>query len=244
MKFTNKQSKIIAGTIAIWGIILIGSGVTMTLTEKPKTESKVKLKVTQKRISSSKSNEIKLKDIESQINEPISVNVKDYLENPQDIEEKIIKTLKLDTAMININEAGTYTYTITYKKKKFNGTYIIKAKELPNITITLKEISLELGSTLPTDIQSYISETLTDEIRPNITLDLSSVNTSQSGNYQYKVTYNNKLYTGTITIYEPKIIKNEPEKKNTTIIKEQENGSASETKTEETEENKEEKPIQ
>ena len=243
MKLTNKQSKIIAGTIAIWGIILIGSGVTMTLTEKPKPESKIKLKVTQKRISSSKSNEIKLKDIQSQINEPISVNVKDYLENPEDIEEKIIKTLKLDTAMININEAGTYTYTITYKKKKFNGTYVIKEKELPNITITLKEINLEIGSTLPTDIQSYINETLTDEVKQNITLDLSNINTTQSGSYQYKVTYNSKLYIGTITIYEPKIIKNEPEKKNTVTNKETENTQTTESQTEQ-QENNEEKPIQ
>ena len=59
---TIKQKNIIAGTIAIWGIILIGSGTIMTLSVKPTTTTKqVKLKVVQKRIAEIKSNEIKLK---------------------------------------------------------------------------------------------------------------------------------------------------------------------------------------
>ena len=93
---TIKQKNIIAGTIAIWGIILIGSGTVMTLSVKPTTTTKqVKLKVVQKRIAEIKSNEIKLKDIELEINQPLSVNVKDYLQNPNDIEEKIIKSVQI-----------------------------------------------------------------------------------------------------------------------------------------------------
>lgn len=208
-KLTNKQKKIVCLALASWGIILIGSGASMTLMEKPVKKSEVKLKVIQKRVAQTKSNEIKLKDIELEINEPLSVNIKDYLENANNIEEKIIKTLKLDTSMVNIAQAGTYTYTITYKKKKFNGTLTIKEKPLPEITnMTLKTLNLEIGSTLSTDIQTYITETLTDEVKANIKLDLSNVNTSQSGNYQYTVTYNGKLYSGTITIYQPQIINN------------------------------------
>ena len=58
---TIKQKNIIAGTIAIWVIILIGSGTVMTLSVKQTTTTKqVKLKVVQKRIAEIKSNEIKI----------------------------------------------------------------------------------------------------------------------------------------------------------------------------------------
>ncbi len=205
--FTNKQTKIISAALATWGIILIGSGTTMTLMEKPIEKPKVKLKVVQKRVAKTKSNEIKLKDMELEINKPLSVDVKDYLENVDDIEEKIIKSLKLDTSMVNVNEAGSYTYTITYKKKKFNGTFIIKEKPLPEVaSMTLKTLNLEIASALSTDVQTYVVETLSDEVKANTKLNLANVNTAQSGNYQYTVTYNGKLYTGTIIIYQPKII--------------------------------------
>lgn len=205
-KLTNKQAKIICLALAIWGFILIGSGTTMLVTEKPQKTSDVKLKVIQKRVAKTKSNEIKLKDMELEINQPLSVNIKDYLVNPSDIEENIIKSLKLDTSMVNINQAGSYNYTITYKKKKFNGVFIIKEKPLPEITnMTLKTFNLEIGSTLSNDIQTYVSETLSEEIKANAKLDISNVNTNQSGNYQYTVTYNGKLYTGTITIHQPQI---------------------------------------
>ena len=140
------------------------------------------------------------------------MNVKDYLENANDIDNKIINELQLDTSMVNVNQAGDYTYTITYKKKTFNGTFTIKEKPLPDMVLTLKTLNLEVGSALSTDIQNYITETLTDEVKQNIKLDLTNVNTAQAGNYQYTVTYNGRLYTGTITIYEPNKTEN-PTKK-------------------------------
>ena len=170
------------------------------------------LKITQKRVANMKSNEILLKPMEQEINQPISMNVKDYLENANDIDNKIINELQLDTSMVNVNQAGDYTYTITYKKKTFNGTFTIKEKPLPDIVLTLKTLNLEVGSALSTDIQNYITETLTDEVKQNIKLDLTNVNTAQAGNYQYTVTYNGRLYTGTITIYEPNKTEN-PTKK-------------------------------
>lgn len=78
--------------------------------------------------------------------------------------------------------------------------------------LTLKSLNLEIGSALSTDIQNYISETLTEEVKQNIKLDLTNVNTAQAGNYQYTVTYNGRLYTGTITIYEPNKTENTPSK--------------------------------
>ena len=203
---TRKQRNIIIITITIWALILIGSGLTMNSLNKPITKTKTELKITQKRVANMKSNEILLKEMEQEINQPISMNVKDYLENADDIEDNILKELQLDTSMVNVNQAGNYTYTITYKKKTFNGSFEIKEKPLPDMILTLKTLNLELGSALSTDIQTYITETLSDEIKNNVKLNLANVNTAQAGNYQYTVTYNGRLYTGTITIYEPQKI--------------------------------------
>ena len=135
--------------------------------------------------------------------QPLSVNIKDYLENVDDIDENIINKLQLDTSMVNVNQAGDYTYTVKYNKKTFNGTFTIKEKPLPDMVLTLKNLDLEVGTALSTDIQTYITEALTDEVKQNIKLNLTNVNTAQAGNYQYTVTYNGRLYTGTITIFEP-----------------------------------------
>lgn len=204
---TDKQMKIISIALASWGVLLIGSGTTMSIMAKPVEKPKVELKVIQKRVATTKTNEIKLKDMELEINQPLSVNVKDYLEDVDNIEDKIIRNLKLDTSMVNVNEAGTYTYTISYKKKKYNGTFKIKEKALPEMaSMTLKTLNLQIGTALSTDVQTYIVETLTDEVKANVKLNLTNVNTAQAGNYQYTVTYNGKLYTGTITIYQPQIV--------------------------------------
>ncbi len=211
---TSKQRNIIVAVIAIWGIIFIGSGITMNFMDKPITKTKRELKVTQKRVANMKSNEIRLKNMEQEINQPLSVNVKDYLENANDIEEDILRELQLDTSMVNVNQAGNYTYTIKYKKKTFNGTFTIKEKPLPDMVLTLKNLNLETGSALSTDVQTYITEKLTTEVKKNIKLNLTNVNTAQAGSYQYTVTYNGRLYTGTITIYTPQKTE-QPSKPNT-----------------------------
>ena len=200
---TPKGRNIIVIITAIWGIIFIGSGVSMSCMNKPVTKTKTELKITQKRVANMKSNEIRLKNMEQEINQPISMNIKDYLENAEDIEEDIINQLQLDTSMVNVNQAGNYTCTITYKKKTFNGNFTIKEKPLPDMVLTLKNFNLEIGSALSTNVQTYITETLTDEVKQNIKLNLTNVNTAQTGSYQYTETYNGRLYTGTITIYEP-----------------------------------------
>lgn len=202
-KLSQKQRYIIVAAVAIWGVIFIGSGVTMTFMNTPVTKTKTELKITQKRVANMKSNEIRLKNMEQEINQPLSVNIKDYLENADDIDETIINKLQLDTSMVNVNQAGNYTYTVKYNKKTFNGTFTIKEKPLPDMILTLKNLNLEVGTALSTDIQTYITENLTDEVKQNIKLNLTNVNTAQAGNYQYTVTYNGRLYTGTITIFEP-----------------------------------------
>ena len=167
MRFNQKEIKILASTIAVWGIFFIGSGSIMNKQVKPIVHTKYTLDIKEKKIAEAqaKTNEIKLKNITLELNTPLSVDIKDYLENIDNLDETTIKALKLDTSLININEAGTYQYTITYKKKKYLGTVIIKEKELPNITLTLKEITINTGDSLPSvdntnDLKYYINETI------------------------------------------------------------------------------------
>lgn len=231
-KLSQKQKYIIITATAIWGVIFIGSGITMTFMDTPVTETKTELKITQKRVANMKSNEIRLKNMEQEINQPLSVNIKDYLENVDDIDETIINKLQLDTSMVNVNQAGNYTYTVKYNKKTFNGTFTIKEKPLPDMVLTLKNLNLEVGTALSTDIQTYITETLTDEVKQNVKLNLTNVNTAQAGNYQYTVTYNGRLYTGTITIFEPQ----KPDTNSTTDKKDTDNTDNDEQKSEENKE--------
>ena len=200
---TKKESRILSITLACCGILLIGSGLVMTNTKKEPIEKiNYTLNIDEQKVAAAKTNEIKLRDIELEINNPISLNIKDYIENIEEIEDSVIKSLKLDTSMVNINQAGSYTYTVSYKKKKYNGTFTIKEKELPKVELTLKNLSLEKGAALSTNISTYIVEELSDEVKNNIILNLKDVNTSQPGEYQYTVTYDNKLYTAKIWIYE------------------------------------------
>lgn len=202
-KLTKKETRIISLALASWGVIMLGSGFTMKSMIKPNEVKKNDLEVVHKRVAEIKTNEIKLKDMELEINQSLSVDVKDYLENLADIDQEVLKSLKLDTSMVKVNEAGSYTYTISYKKKKYNGTFTIKEKELPNVDLTINNLRLTIGSPLSTDKQIYIKETLTDEIKNNILIDLTAVDTQKVGNYKYTVTYNGILYTGTIEVYEP-----------------------------------------
>ena len=149
--------------------------------------------------------DLKLKDIIVEIGNPISMNIKDYIENINEFSESTIKSFKLDTSMVNVNEAKTYTYTISYKKKKYNGNIIVKEEELPNLELTLKNLNLEKNSVLSNDIKQYINESISDKIKNNIVLNLNEVNTSKVGEYQYSIDYNKKTYTGIITIYEKQI---------------------------------------
>ena len=202
-KLTKKEKRIISLALATWGIIMVGSGFTMKSMIKPTEVKKNDLEVVHKRVAEIKTNEIKLKDMELEINQSLSVDVKDYLENLNDIDQEVLKILRLDTSMVKVNEAGTYTYTVSYKKKKYNGTFTIKEKELPNVDLTIKNLRLTIGSPLSTDKQVYIKEELTEEIKKNILIDLTAVDTQKVGNYKYTVTYNGILYTGTIEVYEP-----------------------------------------
>lgn len=203
---TNNLRNFVVGTFSFLGVLCITSGVSMPYLAKATEKSSVtKLSVTQKKVTNAKSNEIKLKDVKIEVNQLLSLNTADYLANPDDIEDSIVKRLKLDTSNVNTNQVGNYSFTITYNKKIYNGTVMVINKPLPQVsTMTLNSLSFEVGSNLPVDVSSYIKEQLSDEVKAAIILDTSNVDTNKPGSYLYSVSYNGKLYTNTITIYEPK----------------------------------------
>lgn len=203
-ELTQKQKIILSITVAIWGVILIGSGLILNAQDRTITKTIYSLDVSQKRVVQQRTNEIKLKDFELEINSPLSVDVKDYLENVDKLDDEIFDYLKLDTSTVKITEAGTYTYTVTYKKKKYNGTIKIKEKELPNVKLQLKTpIKLEVGQPVPTDVTFYVNTPLTDEMKANIKLDIQPINNSKEGNYQFTIEYNKTTYVGNVEVYYP-----------------------------------------
>ncbi len=205
MKLNKKQIRTLSITLAIFGITLIGSSLIMNAQVKPIVETKYSVNVKTKHIeqAQAKTNEIKLKNLEIEINNPISVDIKDYLEDVDKISDDVLKSLKLDTSLVNINQSGSYQYTIKYKKKKYVGTIVVKEKELPNVTITLKEINLTIGESLSSNPRSFIVEDIPDEVYNNLTLDISNVKPNTAGTYEYYVIYKNVKYQQKVIVKEP-----------------------------------------
>ena len=162
ISLNKKENKVIAITLASWGIIMIATSLFIGGGKEPIVRTSYSVAINEGQVMQFKTNEIKLKDIELEINTPLSVDIKDYLEDYKSIDDTILKSLKLDTSDVNVTQAGKYTYTITYKKKKYNGTVTIKEKELPKVDIVLKDLTLNTTDALPTDLSAYISNKLTD----------------------------------------------------------------------------------
>lgn len=205
MKLEKKQIRTLSITLATFGVLLIISSLIMNAQVKPIVETKYTVNVSSKRIeqAQAKTNEIKLKKIEVEINNPISVDIKDYLEDVDKISDETLKALKLDTSLVNINEAGNYQYTIKYKKKKYLGTIVVKEKELPNVTITLKTIKLKTKDALSSNPRTFIEGDIPDEVYNNLTLDISKVDTQNQGDYTYLITYKGVTYQGKVEVRDP-----------------------------------------
>ena len=203
-QLSKKEKTILSISIAVWGVILLGSGLVLNAQDRTITKTVYSLNVSQKRVAQQRTNEIKLKEIEIEVNTPLSTDVKDYLEDIENLDESIFDYLRLDTSTVKISEPGEYTYTITYRKKKYNGTIKVKEKELPNVVLQLKEVHLSVGDPIPTDLTAYISTPLTDEMKAHITLDISQVKNSEQCECTYTVIYNKATYIGKVKVENPK----------------------------------------
>jgi len=205
MKFNSREKRILSITLACWGLFFIISGLIMSGNVKTIVDTKYTLSIQSKKIAEAqaKSNEIKLKDLEIEINTPLSVNVKDYLENVDKISNTTLKELKLDTSLVQVNQAGSYQYNIIYKKKIYVGKITVKEKELPTIKVK-EEIEIPKYGTL--DISNklyYLEEAPIKEVLDNIIIDVSSVDLGNVGTYQFYVKYLDIKYTGKIKVVEP-----------------------------------------
>lgn len=203
-QLSSKEKTILSIAIAVWGVVLLGSGLVLNAQDRTITKNVYSLNINQKKVAQQRTNEIKLKEVELEVNTPLSTDVKDYLEDIDNLDESIFDYLRLDTSTVKISEPGEYTYTITYRKKKYNGTIKIKEKELPNVLLQLKEVTLTVGDPIPTDLSAYINTPLTEEMKANITLDISQVKNNEQKEYPFVVVYNKQTYIGKVIVNNPK----------------------------------------
>lgn len=78
-------------------------------------------------------------------------------------------------------------------------------------TLTLKNIVIVKGSSLPSEYNNYIKEKLSTETLKQLTINTENVNTEVSGMYSYTIKYKNKEYLGVV------IVTNNEKEKNQTI---------------------------
>lgn len=201
-KFNIKERRYFSMFLAIWSIFLIISGIFMNTQVESVVQTNYKLNTDVRRIAEAqaKSNEIKLKEIELEVNTPLSINVRDYLLDIDNLNSDTIRSLKLDTSLVNIHQAGEYSFKILYGKKTYEGKVTVKEKELPNVTFSLKTISIHTNDSLSTDVKTYIQETVTEEVYQGMTLDLSKVDPSVQGDYTYYISYKEVIYQGKVEV--------------------------------------------
>ncbi len=205
----GKTRMITVATFTFLGIYSITCGAIYPKYQEARTPKTSFLLIEQKQIGIKKEVSLKLKEITTEVNIPLSVKIIDYLEG--DVSSEVLAELKLDTSEVNVQQPGEYTYKIYYKKKVFKGKVIVKEKEIkePEViqqTITLRPITIKLGELIPTDLSVYIIEPLTDEMKINMKLDLSQIDPNRPGEYTYTIWYNGAYYQGQFTIVEDKPI--------------------------------------
>ena len=144
MKFNKKEIKILAIFIAVWGLFFIGSGIVMKNNKKitKKTNYRLIVKKSKKSQAQAKKIEVILKDIEIEINNPISVNVKDYLVDGDKIDDKIITCDDIDTLVIKkLGDSRDLTFAFTKSlAERDKKDALIKFREL--LAYNIEPISL------------------------------------------------------------------------------------------------------
>ena len=81
MKDTTKFLRTLSITLSAWAIILIGTGIFLNAQDRTIRKKVFILDTSIKKVANLKENDIKLKDMSMEINNPLSVDVKDYIEN-------------------------------------------------------------------------------------------------------------------------------------------------------------------
>lgn len=201
----KKIRLVVVSSFALLGTLCISCGCLYSKLDDEQAQT-VAIVVSQKLQANQKQEvALKLKNFELETNTPLSIKIADYLEEA--VSEEILANLKLDTSNVDVTKVGTYKYQIYYKKKAFEGTIKI-IENVANTnqidTIMLKSFTIKKGTALSTNPADYISEPnpLTDEVKALLKFDLSGVDITKPGQYQYTVTFNNSIYTANITVTE------------------------------------------
>ena len=135
----------------------------------------------------------------------VNVNVDEWkVQKSQLSENSIVDDWSFSYELIeegNINENGTYisvTNLLPDVASLFDDEDFIMG--LKSEIERLLNLSLEKGAALSTNVSAYIVETLSDEVRNNIIINLKDVNTAKPGEYQYTVMYKGIMKTGIVQI--------------------------------------------
>lgn len=201
----KKIRLVVVSSFALLGTLCISCGCLYSKLDDEQGQT-VAIVVSQKLQANQKQEvNLKLKNFELETNTPLSIKIADYLEEA--VSEEILANLKLDTSNVDVTKAGTYKYLISYKKRSFEGIIKIIEKVAPANqvdSITVKSFTIKKGTPLSTNPADYISEPapLTDEVKTLLKFDLSGVDITKPGQYQYTVTFNNSIYTANITVTE------------------------------------------
>lgn len=200
----NKRTiNILIVSFAFLGVLCILSGLIMPSFALPK-ENVINFSINQERIEPEvDSFVIRPRNLTKEIHQPMSENILDYLYDIHTLDENIIKELVLDISSVNIYEPGVYTYFIFHNDNKYTGSITVRERDLPRLDLTLRSLSFERGSVIPTDINMFIEEVIPVELLSLMTIDLSNVDTNVVATHQYTITFNGRLFTGTISIFEP-----------------------------------------
>lgn len=236
----NGKTRIILTTLlAITGFGMLGSGFYLQFKDEPKTNKKPIINYESNNnhhdivMKEEQKLKITLKEITLPINSSLSMDIQNYIE--ETLETTILQNMTLDISKVDTKLSGSYLYYIIYQNDIFEGKILIEEVTTPDLNteevittpettpqeqpqekletkkITLKTITLKLGEKLSHDITSYINETLTEEEKQQLTLDLSNVNINLAGSYQYAITFQNMYYTATISIIEDQPALSTPE---------------------------------
>ena len=207
-RLCSRDLKYISLVLAIWAIALICVGKSMDNDDNVVVNKTYSINISKKQeaVVQQKTIDVILKTFELEVNTPLSTNAKDYIENINDFSELQLRQLSdtLDTSEVNTAQPGTYKYSIIYKKKKKTSTIVIKEKEIPNVTFTLKAKVMPISGSISREKRDYIYETLDEEVYQNMILDLREVEEHESipGKYKYSITYKDTVYYGDYEIVE------------------------------------------
>ena len=99
----NKGTKILILSLTFSGLLSTTTGIALNNMKSNTSTDKIDIKVVERQVARLKSNIPVLKDMEVEINEPISVDVKDYISNIDEISSNALRAFKIDMLLKQVS---------------------------------------------------------------------------------------------------------------------------------------------